>query len=151
VSLSAEVRVSEEEQNETPRSDAGVDASNLLLIVVGAPWLEKFGPGINVGVVPIVCSDVWYMNQEVLHSRPTISLGGPGVNALSAYYFDKLNTAVTRENQIFIQLDSEFIDLRVCIWGMDHDLTVDALELFTRQHLDGYLRAVATQVEPQDE
>jgi hypothetical protein len=173
--------MSEEEPNESQAPQGpGVDASNLLLIVVGAhlraemadrplayrlrerihAWLEKYGPGINVGVVPVVCSDVWYMNQEAVHGRPTISLGGPGVNALSAYYFDKLQaapgtpvntTSAGPNGQIFIQLDPEFTDLRVCIWGMNHDLTVDALELFTRKHLDGYLRAVATQVEPQDD
>ena len=63
------------------------DGANLLLIVVGAhlraevadrplayrlrerihAWLEKYGPGINVGLIPVVCSDVWYMNQEALH------------------------------------------------------------------------------------
>jgi hypothetical protein len=34
---------------------------------------------------------------------------------------------------------------------MNHDLTVDALEWFVREYLDGYLRAVVTQVEPQEE
>jgi hypothetical protein len=101
--------------------------------------------------MPVVCSDIWYMNQEALHQRPTISLGGPGVNALSQYYAEKLTPAVVRENKIILQLDPEFTDLRVCIWGMNHSLTVDAVELFYRKYLDGYLRAVATQVEPQDE
>ena len=53
-------------------------------------WLEKFGTGMNVPIMPVVCTDIWYMNQEPLQNRPTISLGGPGVNALSAYYGQKL-------------------------------------------------------------
>lgn len=113
-------------------------------------WLERFGTGINVPLVPVVCSDIWYMNQEALQQRPTISLGGPGVNALSAYYGQKLPAAVVRENEMVIQLDPEFTDLRVCIWGMNHDLTIAALELFIRKYLDGYLRAVITQVEPEE-
>jgi hypothetical protein len=157
-------------EESTPESNQ-IDASGLMFIVVGAhlraevadrplayrlrerihAWLERFGSGMNVPLVPVVCSDIWYMNQEALLLRPTISLGGPGVNALSAYFGQKLPTAVVRENQIVIQLDPEFTDLRACIWGMNHQLTVDALELFVSKYLDGYLRAVATQVEPEEE
>ena len=77
-------------------------------------------------------------------------MGGPGVNALSAYYSQKLPTALVRDNQIAIQLDPEYIDLRVCLWGMNHQLTVEALRLFTDKYLEEYLRAVVTQVEPQE-
>ena len=156
---------------ESSASEPTIDASGLVLIVVGAhlraevadrplayrlrerihAWLEKFGTTMNVPIMPVVCTDIWYMNQEPLQGRPTISLGGPGVNALSAYFGQKLPAAVVHDDQIVIQLDAEFIDLRVCIWGMNHDLTVDALEVFVSKHLDPYLRAVATQVEPQEE
>lgn len=49
---------------------------------------------------------------------------------------------------MIIQLDPEFVDLRVCVWGMNHELTIAALDHFVAKYLDGYLRAVATQVEP---
>ncbi len=149
-------------------STTGAEVGNLLLIVVGAHlraeiadrplgyrlaevisnWLRQRSPKLNVRFAPVVCSDVWYMNQEKLQRRPTISVGGPGVNALSAYYAQKLNPAVVSENQMIIQLDPEFVDLRVCVWGMNHELTIAALDHFISQYLDGYLRAVATQVEP---
>jgi len=45
----------------------------------------------------LVCSDVWYLNNDPLRSRPTISIGGPGVNALSAYLADKLPSAFAIE------------------------------------------------------
>lgn len=148
-----------------------VENANLLLIVVGAhlraemadrplayrlrdrimAWLEKHARSINLPVVPVVCTDLWYLNQQATIERPTISLGGPGVNALSNYYAQKLPGGALDERQKVLQFDPEFVDLRVCIWGMNHDLTVDALEDFNRKHLDGYLRAVATQVEPQEE
>ena len=148
-----------------------VDATQLLLVVVGShlraemadrplayrlrqriyAWLEKHSSGLNVPIIPVVCSDIWYLNHEELQKRPTISLGGPGVNALSAYYSQKLPASPLADNQMVIQLDAEFVDLRVCIWGMNHELTVEALDLFDRQYLDSYVRAVATQVEPQDE
>ncbi|MCX5661205.1 MAG: hypothetical protein NTW19_16080 [Planctomycetota bacterium] len=159
--------MSEEQTN----SGAGDGASNLLMIVVGAhlraevadrplayrlrerihAWLEKHAAGLNVPLSPVVCTDVWYLNQEALQQRPTLSLGGPGINALSRYYFQKLPASITGNEQVVIQLDPEMTDLRVCVWGMNHEQTVVALEQFVHDHLDSFLRAVVTQVEPQDE
>jgi len=154
-----------------PAPQPNLDSAALLLIVVGASlraevadrplayrlrerihaWTEKFAHGINPPLAPVVCSDIWYMNTEELHSRPTISLGGPGVNALSAFYQDKLSASTVDRPDVVVQMDPELIDLRVSIWGIDHSRTVDALEAFVRRHLDDYLRAVATQVEPREE
>ena len=148
-----------------------LSTANLLVIVVGAhlraetadrplayrlrerinAWVEKHAATLDSKPYPIVCCDIWYMNQDDLMKRPTISIGGAGVNALTAYFVEKLPAAVARENQVFVQLDTEYVDLRVCIWGSNHELTVDALEHFDREYLDGYLRAVITQVEPQEE
>jgi hypothetical protein len=155
---------------ESPESPPS-EPANLLLIVVGAhlraemadrplayrlcervrAWLEKFGPAVNPPVLPLVCSDIWYVNDEDLQSRPTISLGGPGVNALSAHFHDKLQTAMAQDGDFIIQLDPEFVDLRASVWGRDHKLTVHALEQFVLHYMPGYLRAVATQVEPRTE
>lgn len=156
---------------ETPEVDAGVDVSRLLLIVVGAhlraevadrplayrlrnrieAWFEKHALDTNVRLTPVVCSDIWYVNQQSLQKRPTVSIGGPGVNALSAYYANKLSSALVHDNQMVIQLDPEYVDLRVCVWGMDHEMTVHALDMFDAKYLDGYLRAAVTQVEPQED
>lgn len=153
-----------------PHSQEEMVAS-LLLIVVGShlraevadrplayrlrerigSWIEKFAAEVDPPILPVVCSDIWYVNQEALQHRPTISIGGPGVNALSAYFNDKLPTGVVRDERMVIQLDPEFVDLRVSIWGMNHDATVDALEYFSRDYMNTYLRAVATQVEPKEE
>jgi hypothetical protein len=151
-------------------SQPETEPAHLLLIVVGAhlraevgdrplayrlaehihQWLRRQRGQLNVPLAPVVCSDIWYMNQEALQKQPTISVGGPGVNALSAFFSQKLKSGFVRENEILIQLDPEFVDLRVCVWGMDHQLTVQAVDLFMEKYLDGYLRAVATQVEPQE-
>lgn len=154
-----------------PEIEPELDVSNLLLLVVGAHlraeaadrplayqlrdriqmWLKNRAGEMNVLLAPLVCCDVWYVNQQSLHRRPTISIGGPGVNALSAYYTNKLSPALVHENHKVIQLDPEFTDLRVCIWGRNHDLTVDAINMFIDKYLDGYMRAVVTQVEPREE
>lgn len=98
---------------------------------------------------PLVLTDVWYLNHAALQQRPTISIGGPGVNALSAYFHEKLPTALQVEEQLLIQFDVEMTDLRASIWGMDRSLTAAALELFAKKYLDEFLRAVVTQVEPE--
>lgn len=162
--------MSEEAQGPSAlESGPGMDPSSLLVIVVGAhlraeqadrplayallnqvqAWVQQHKASLNVPVTPVVCSDIWYLNQPTLHRRPTISLGGPGVNALSAYYFRKLQPAWVRDDQIMIQLDPEFADLRVCVWGRDHAMTIQAVEMFVQRFLGGYLQAVVTQVEPQ--
>lgn len=112
-------------------------------------WFGQHDQLTTLVFVPLVCSDIWYLNNEDLHGHPTISLGGPGVNALSAAWAQRVPFALLRENQMVIQLDPEFVDLRASVWGMNHDLTVEAVQMFKSKYLDEFLRAVATQVEPE--
>ena len=157
-------------ESDNDANDAPQEA-HLLLIVTGAHlraevadrplayqlgqaverWLEEHRELLNVQVAPVVCSDVWYVNQDTMQRHPTVSVGGPGVNVLSHEFAQNLNTAYVRENQVVIQLDPEFVDLRVSVWGMDHERTVEALNVFVERYLDGYMRAVVTQVEPEVE
>jgi hypothetical protein len=158
------------DQDPTP-SVPGPEEAQLLVIVVGAHlraevadrplayrlkqavelWLEAPARRLNVPLTPVVCTDIWYLNHEALQQRPTISIGGPGVNALSAFYASRLTSAATRANEMVIQLDPEFVDLRASIWGLNHQLTVEALQFFVEHFMDGYLRACATQVEPKED
>ncbi|MCC7145880.1 MAG: hypothetical protein IT443_05495 [Phycisphaeraceae bacterium] len=162
------------EENQDPsalESGPGVDPSHMLLIVTGAhlraemadrplaywlhdqvdKWLRGQEGKLSVPVAAVVCSDIWYLNQPVLQKRPTISVGGPGVNALTSFFYRRLDPALVKDNELIVQLDPEFVDLRVCLWGKDHARTVQAVHGFVDHYLDGYLRAVATQVEPTGE
>lgn len=155
-----------------PRGGHGqIDPSELLLIVTGAhlraetadrplayhlrtlvrSWLRRHAQGLNVRLVPVVCCDIWYLNQQVLQKRPTISIGGPGVNALSAFFYQKAGPPALQDQQVVIQMDPEWVDLRVCLWGVDHERTRQAVSVFAARFLDGFLRAAVTQVEPQAE
>lgn len=88
----------------------------------------------------LVLSDVWYLNAKELHQIPTISVGGPGVNHLSAYWQRRLPYVLLVENVFQIQMDVKGTDHRCCIWGMDHETTVEAVETFlSRGHLDRFL------------
>lgn len=155
------------EQPLPPSSGPGIDPSRLLLVVVGAhlraemadrplayvlvqqirTWLDRHAGSLGEAFVPLVCSDIWYVNHRSLQRRPTISVGGPGVNALSAFFVDKLPTAL-QNNDMLIQLDSDLVDLRASVWGMNHETTIKAVNVFAETYLDAFLRAVSTQVEP---
>jgi hypothetical protein len=94
-------------------------------------------------LAPAVISDVYYLNIDPARQRPTISIGGPGVNALSAELFNILPTAVSIEDTLVVQMDVEMHDTRAAIWGMDHLETVRAVDLFvSRGYLDTFIKAV---------
>ncbi|QDU71792.1 hypothetical protein [Mucisphaera calidilacus] len=147
------------------------DLTRVVLIVVGAHlraeegdrplayqlmseverWVESHSDRLETPLRPMVCTDALYLNDEVLHERATISVGGPGVNALSAYFAQQMEgEAALRPDQVIIQMDPDFADLRVAIWGVNHATTEQGVDLFIETYLDGFLRAVATQVEPRD-
>ena len=98
--------------------------------------IERPAPGEPPRLVPIVVSDVYYLNSDEAQAGATISVGGPGVNALSAALADQLPTAVTIEGTLVVQMDLEMEDPRCAVWGMNHLDTVRAVDLFIAK---GYL------------
>jgi hypothetical protein len=97
---------------------------------------------------PVVITDVLYLNDKDLARQPVISIGGPGVNHLSALLFEELPSVMTIDNALIIQMDIDLNDLRCSLWGMDHDQTVEALGLFlSRGYLDRFLEGI-TQKSP---
>jgi hypothetical protein len=101
-------------------------------------------PGELPALVPVVISDVFYLNNEdeEVHFRPTISVGGPGVNALSGTWAKELQTIVAIENTLVIQMDLEMADPRCCVWGMNHLDTVRAVDLFISKYLDIFAKGL---------
>lgn len=176
-------------------------------------WRSDHAAWLNINLEPVVLTDLWYLNNEELQAKPTISLGGPGVNALSNAFSKTMGTTAQEDDSqaprsleenptegdaagvsplerelidsdpanasdddladassepasdqapddtdtpehelheptVLIQFDPEYTDLRCCIWGTDHALTVKGVDLFIEDYLDRFLKAVATQVEP---
>ncbi|HEX2974098.1 MAG TPA: hypothetical protein VHP11_17325 [Tepidisphaeraceae bacterium] len=118
------------------------DASNLILIVTGStlraeacdrPLAYRLQRMIRkrmakeVFLRPVVIGDIWYLNSEELQQLPTISVGGPGVNATSQFFFPKLPTALGIDGLFTIQMDVAQEDHRCCIWGLDHHKTIQAI------------------------
>ena len=143
--------------------EAAVDlnAESLLLIVVGAhlqaeadqrplayrlhdqicQWQEAHGCAED-GLRPIVCCDLWYLNADDLLQRPVIAIGDPEFNAATAYLANRLPTALVVDDWLRVQLDPEFIDLRVCVWGVTPTATAGGMKLLSDRYLDPFLRAV---------
>jgi len=143
-----------------------IDTDRLILIVTGAhliaeagdrpvayglrqrmlDWLATRGqpetPG-NTRV--IVCSDLWYLNNDDLRARPTISVGGPAVNALSAYLGDKVPSAFAIEDVLVVQADLDFVDVVACCWGKDRAATAAAVEAFAERYLDDFMDAATAE------
>jgi hypothetical protein len=113
-------------------------------------WLKRHAGTLEIPIDALVCTDVWYLNSDELQHRPTISLGGPGVNALSAYLAQHLDEP-DEDTHVLIHMDPEFTDLRIAVWGMDHELTAKGVDVFTQQYMNDFLRAVATQIEPRED
>ena len=93
-------------------------------------------------LAPVVISDVYYLNNEEIQSRPAIAIGGPGMNAVAAMLVDRLPTAVAIEDTLVIQMDLEMTDQRCAVWGMNHLDTVRAVDLFVAKYLDTFVAGV---------
>jgi hypothetical protein len=112
---------------------------------------EKLGvpkPGELPKLSPVVITDVYYLNFDDAKDRPAISIGGPGVNALSAQLTDELPTPVAIEDTLVVQMDLEMNDPRCAVWGMNHLDTVQAVDLFiAKGYLDTFLDGVIRQTQ----
>ncbi|MHC4306578.1 MAG: hypothetical protein ACYSW2_19180 [Planctomycetota bacterium] len=136
-----------------------VDPQHLLMIVVGAHLEAELadrplGYRLQNDVVrwqqetpeadplaPIVCTDLWYLNARELMLRPTISVGRPEHNAVSAYLANRLPTALVIDRSLQVQLDPEFITLQACVWGVDEPATRSGVDLFVERYLESFLRS----------
>lgn len=110
-------------------------------------WRERSAPSEPL-FDALVCTDVWWINNEDLQRQPTISIGGPGVNALTAQLGEAVPAAFVIEDDLIVQIDLDFTDLRTVIWGMDHAATIRAAEAFVDRYLDDYLSAVSDRLSP---
>ena len=94
-------------------------------------------------VVRIVADFRW-MHDEPLQSLPTISLGGPGVNALAHRWLEEVPVSLAYSERYFIQMDPELTEIRASIWGMDNATTQMAVSVFLDRFLPRFLERCAT-------
>ncbi len=75
---------------------------------------------------------------------PTISLGGPGVNALSHRWLEDLPVSLAFGERYFIQMDPDLVEPRASVWGMDNATTQIAVSVFIDRFLPRFLERCAT-------
>lgn len=140
----------------TPR---GWRTEQLLAIVVGghprseivdrplADWLlrtirERLAAvGDLGGRIPLVVTDLWFLNDRLLMQQPAIAIGEPGVNAASAHFAVRVPQLLVVDEALRIHLDPEHPKVRACLWGATPERTEQGVRLFAERHLDGFLAA----------
>ena len=129
---------------------------DLLLIVVGADLraemldrpvaralrstaatlLERLDGGDRI--TPVVCSDLWYVNARDLHEHAVVAVGGPDVNAATAWLATRIPVALVLDDAFRIHFDGE-TEPRACLWGVDRETTAGAAETFSTRFLPALL------------
>jgi hypothetical protein len=98
---------------------------------------------IDEGLIPVVISDIWYLNDSDLMLQPSIVVGEPGVNAASAHWAARIPKAFSFENSHQVLMDLEGPFPVACMWGVDHARTEVAADHFERRYLHPWLESVA--------
>jgi hypothetical protein len=127
-------------------------AEHKLLVVVGAhlraevdhrPIAYRLGADLERRLACVgssdpvlVCTDLWYLNDDNLRTLPTISIGGPEVNAFSAFLGGRLPSAFAIDGELVVQLDLERLDLVACCWGAGPEATQSAVDAFCERYAD---------------
>ena len=91
----------------------------------------------------VVVADLWYLQNRVFHLNPTVTVGGPGANAVARQFAGVLPTIYSRDERLFVQADFDGERKRVSLWGADAAATREAVERFiARGHLDDLLTRI---------
>lgn len=86
-----------------------------------------------------VIADFRWIHDEPLHALPTISVGGPGVNALAHRWLEEVPVSLAVDEQYYLQMDPDLDEPRASIWGMDNATTQIAVSVFLDRFLPRFL------------
>jgi hypothetical protein len=91
----------------------------------------------------LVVADFRWIHDEALQELPTISVGGPGVNALAHRWLEEIPVTLAVDEGYYIQMDPELAEPRASIWGMDNTSTQIAVSVFVDRFLPRFLQHCA--------
>lgn len=91
-----------------------------------------------------VVADFRWLNEPKLQAFPTISVGGPGVNALARDWLEEIPVSMAVDEQYYIQMDPDLEESRASVWGMDNSTTQIAVSVFLDRFLPRFLEHCAS-------
>lgn len=91
----------------------------------------------------IVCSDVWWLSNDDLRHSPTVAIGPPETNALTAFLASRVPSAFTVADRLAVLIDLDLHEPWVCCWG---DARIEgsdkaAVDAFAERYLTHFLTA----------
>ena len=94
------------------------------------------------GLLPLVVSDIWYLNDSELMLQPAVVIGEPGVNAASAHWASRLHKAFVVDGSHQVLLDLTGPDRVACMWGVEVAGTEAATGHFEQRYLEDWLESI---------
>lgn len=91
-----------------------------------------------------VIADFRWIHDEPLHSIPTISIGGPGVNALAQRWLEEIPVSLAVDERYYLQMDPDLDEPRASVWGMDNATTQIGVSVFIDRFLPRFLEHCAS-------
>jgi len=91
----------------------------------------------------VVVGDAWFLENGIFQLNPSIAVGGPGVNGLSAQLAQQVPVTWSQDQRAYVQTDFDGDPKRALLWGMDAESTMTAVQAFVVQgFLDDLLRRI---------
>lgn len=125
-----------------PRSEISDRPLANRLVAAIRQWQRQHAEQSDLRLIPMVMTDLWYLNDRELLLQPTIAIGEPGFNAASAYFGTRLPKAYLVDGQLQVLADLAFVEPSVAMWGADAHTTRTALDWFISRHLERFLEIV---------
>jgi hypothetical protein len=91
-----------------------------------------------------VIADFRWIHDDPLHEWPTISVGGPGVNALAQRWLEEVPVSLAVDERYYLQMDPDLDEARASVWGMDNATTQIAVSVFIDRFLPRFLEHCAS-------
>ncbi|RLS65094.1 MAG: hypothetical protein DWH97_07135 [Planctomycetota bacterium] len=125
-----------------PRSEvADRPLANRLAVAI-RQWQRAHVERESARLIPLVMSDLWYLNDQELLLQPTITIGEPSHNAASAYYGTRLPKAYVVDGKLQVLADLAFLEPSVTMWGVDAHATRTALDWFIARQMPAFLESI---------
>jgi hypothetical protein len=105
--------------------------------------LSAHTPPLGIFRVTVVADFRW-MHEKKLQGLPTISVGGPGVNALAQDWLEEVPVSLAVDEQFYIQMDPDLEEPRASVWGMNNSSTQIAVSVFLDRFLPRFLEHCAS-------